>query len=101
MARSKRAVFNPLGPFVVWVAFRFNGALLTAGTPFTEKLTERRLRILYDSRRLDLTSTEVKEEPVFDWRTLEETELLAYAFEQTGSRFRKVERAVKALEDLC
>jgi hypothetical protein len=110
MARIKRAVFNPLGPFVVRVAFRFGGALLAVGEPFKKALTERRLRVLYDARRLDLASEEVEtvavvpvvvnEVAAIDWRNFEEKELLAYAFEKTGSRFRNPVRAAKALEDL-
>lgn len=106
MARNKRAVFNSFGPFVARVAFRFNGAIYTAGALLQhEKINPRRLRQLYQSRKIDFQAdSDIKKvapiEP-FDWRKLDEKGIMDYAFEQTGKRFRKLERAVKELEDIC
>ncbi len=105
MARAKKKEFNATGPFVARVAFPFNGKMFTAGEYFPHSDIEfRKLRILYDSRKIEFFDTEdvaVSKSPIFDWRELDAEALMVYAFEQTGTRFRKVERAVKALEDVC
>ncbi len=105
MARFKRRAFEATGPFVARVAFPFNGILYTAGDSFPHGfINPRKLRQLYERRRINFAEgepdkkSEVVEE--FDWRTLDEQGILEYAFEQTGTRFRKAERAVKALEDI-
>lgn len=105
MARYKRRAFEATGPFVVRVAFPFNGVMYTAGDYFPHGTIDiRKLRQLYGCRRINFVESEPKTKPEsveeFDWRTLDEQGLLEYAFEQTGTRFRKAERAVKALEDI-
>lgn len=105
MARLKRRVFEQSGPFVARIAFPFNGRMYTAGEPFVEDLPLRKLRILYDARRIEFDEKAVSlvttDDSHFNWKELSEEELLAYAYEQTGTRFRKVERAIRALEDIC
>ena len=104
MARSIRPAYDPLGPFVVRVVFRFAGVLLLPGMPFGEGIDGRRVRLLYDARKISLASENEKGpaqvSETDDWRELGEEPLLAYAFEKTGTQFRKADRAIKALEDL-
>lgn len=104
MARAKRRVFEATGPFVARVAFSFNSELYLAGEVFPQCGIEfRKLRQLYDCRRINFSEDAgvlAEAKPVvFDWRTLDEQGLLDYAFEQTGTRFRKPERAISALEE--
>jgi len=100
MARSARPVYDPHGHYIARVDFSFNGVSVKAGDTFNKgKLTDRKVRILYDARRIELHMPAPKTFP-FLWRKLTDSDLLAYAFELTGIRFRKVERAVKVLTDL-
>ncbi len=100
MARSARPVYDPHGHYIARVDFSFNGVSVKAGADFNKgKLTDRKVRILYDARRIELYTPTPKSFP-FPWRELTGEDLLAYAFELTGIRFRKVERAVKVLTDL-
>lgn len=105
MARSKRRVFDATGPFVARVAFPFDGKMFTAGEYFPhDAINDRKLRILYDGRKIEFFDTgevAVSASKEFDWRELDAEAIMVYAYEQTGTRFRKVERAIKALEDVC
>lgn len=104
MAKVKRATFEAAGPFVARVAFPFNGTTYFAGDAFpSHGIGFRKLRQLYDCRRINFAddATTPKAADHYDWRTLCEEGILAYAFEQTGTRYRKVERAISALDDLC
>lgn len=106
MARTKRRPYNPTGPFVARRDFFFGGQKFEAGDPFPiDGIHSRRIRNMYDARRIDFAGDDVPSveeiKNVFDWRTLNEEDLLIYAFEQTGTRFRSPARAVKALEDIC
>lgn len=105
MPKVKRATFEAAGPFVARVAFPFDGETFFAGDVFPHGMVSfRKLRQLYDCRRInfadDPTTPNTKKD-VFDWRTLDEKGLFAYAFEQTGTHFRKIERAIHALDDAC
>ena len=106
MARAKRRTFEVTGPFVARVAFPFDGETYFAGEVFPHGMVPfRKLRQLYDCRRINFSEdagvlVETKEVS-FDWRTLDEKGILDYAFEQTGTRFRKIERAIRSLEDVC
>ncbi len=104
MARVKRPPFNPSGPFMARVSFPFNGVRYDVGEIFPHHdVKPRRLKLLYNARRINLaTQKEVETEKASaDWHDLGEEGILNYAFEQTGTRFRKVERAINALEDVC
>ncbi len=105
MAKVKRETFKAAGPFVARVAFTFNGTTFFASDVFpVGGIGFRKLRQLYDCRRINFSddpTTPQTETGLFDWRTLDEKALFAYAFEQTGTHFRKIARAVSALDDVC
>lgn len=103
MGRFYRVPFNANGPFVVRAAFRLNGVTMKAGDPFYPKgLEPRKVKTLYSALKINVGEGTPEQDPsdVFDWRTLQGDELLTYASEKTGTNFRKVERAINALEDL-
>lgn len=56
MSRFQRTQFKPSGPFVVRKRTVFNGEWLVPGEPLpTEGVSVRRLRQLYDDRRIDMS----------------------------------------------
>ncbi len=105
--RIKRLPFSADGPFTARSAFQFNGVRTVPGEPFPHKgVKVRRLRQLYDARRIDLAQGEVAAEAAapevitpeaVDWRTLDEKGILNYAFEKTGVRRRNVNIAIDEL----
>lgn len=100
---AKRPKFDAEGPFTTRSAFVFNGVRTALGKPFPhQNVKVRRLRQLYDSRRIDLAPVVEPVEPVEheDWRQLDEQGILAYAFKVTGVRRRSVAKAIKELTDL-
>lgn len=104
MGRFSREPFRASGPFVVRVAFRFDGVIYKPNAPFDHiDIDPRRIRLLYQARKLNLgeATPDIDLNTPFDWRSLDAIELLAYAFEKTGTRYRKVERAIHALEDVA
>jgi hypothetical protein len=64
MARFFREDFNRERDFVVKVGFVFNGKFLAPGFAVDKSsFTVRRLRQMYDQRRIDYASTTVEPEP--------------------------------------
>lgn len=102
MARAKRPLFNPGGPFVARRSFLFNGAMLTPGDAFDHTIAKvRKVRQLYDCRRIAFAEV-LKVTPnlpeSINWKELPERELIAYAFKETGKRCRKASTAIHAIE---
>ena len=99
MAKSRRRLFDTLGPFAARVEFTFNGVTFGVGERFPhEHLEKRRLRLLYDARRIEFDGgPDLMAEPVAEEK-LTYDEVMAKAFELTGKRFRKIERAQEAIE---
>lgn len=101
--RIKRLPFNADGPFTARSAFSFNGVRTVPGKPFPHKEAKtRRLRQLYDSRRIGMTPEVVTPKQAappetVHWRTLDEKGILDYAFEKTGVRRRNVNIAIDEL----
>ena len=112
MSRYRRVPFDVAGPFVVRRTFTFNGETFYQDDNFSvDGVSKRRVRQLYDNRRIDMdvmpevvvsvVNSEFTTEPatvaVCD---LPDDELFARAMEATGVRYRVRERAIKALESL-
>jgi hypothetical protein len=91
----KRPQFDAEGPFLVRSAFLFNGRKLRPGEPFPhEKIPKHKLAGLYRRRKIDITTVDGK---VTDevgkyigphWSTLDDKEILRFAYKQTGTRRR-------------
>lgn len=123
MSRSQRLKFDPNGPFVARRTTTFNGDTFYLGDPFPmDGVPARRLRQLFDDRRIDMDVGRVSEvvkpvvapvveaavdsivpsqnDPVQAICDLPDDELFARAMLATGVRYRVRERAIKALEGL-
>jgi len=91
----KRPPFDPEGPFLVRSGFLFNGRQLRPGEPFPhEGIRRNKLAGLYKRRKIDITEVDGK---VTDevgnfigphWSTLDDKEVIRFAFKQTGIRRR-------------
>jgi hypothetical protein len=128
MSRYRREPFDVAGPFVVRRTFTFNGETFYQDDNFPlDGVSNRRVRQLYDNRRIDMDvmpavvvpvvdstakeSLVVADDPVvsLEFTTepdpvavcdLPDDELFARAMEATGVRYRVRDRAIKALESL-
>lgn len=107
--KTKRLPFKVAGSFVARRYFVFNGINFEPGQDFHELTSDRRLRQLFDMRKIDMKEAEKvkkpkKEKPTIEpkgkWEGLTEPEILDLAYDRTGIRFRKLERAIKALDDV-
>lgn len=112
MAKVKRIAFNPAGPFVARRFFFLGGVTYKAGDPFDGgKTSPRRLRQLYDNRKIDVSEAEVKkpaeeqsEEEVqakkadpIPFESMSNNQIKAEAKRLTGVNYRSVKRAKEAL----
>lgn len=91
MAKTQRQPFTPRGPFVVARPFRWEGRDYTPGEDFNAQrmaVNQRRLRLLYDAKSIDVKGDYVPAEPeaaeenkAQDLTKLDKKELLALAAE--------------------
>lgn len=108
MFKGKREPFNPGGPFVVRRGLTMNGVRLDHGSLFPiSGCKPRRVRQLWDMRRIDVSPDLVQEAEVeteeqdvkeIDWRTLVNRDLFKYVFEQAGVKPRNRKEAFEAME---
>ena len=116
MSRYRRVPFDVAGPFVVRRTFTFNGETFYQDDNFSvDGVSKRRVRQLYDNRRIDMDVMPEVVVPVVDSTAKEslvvapvqvavcdlpDDELFARAMEATGVRYRVRDRAIKAMESL-
>lgn len=92
MAKTQRQPFTPRGPFVVARPFRWEGRDYKPGEDFNAQrmaVNQRRLRLLYDAKSIDVKGDYVPAEPeaaeenkAQDLTKLDKKELLALAAER-------------------
>lgn len=92
MAKTQRQPFTPRGPFVVARPFRWEGRDYKPGEDFNAQrmaVNQRRLRLLYDAKSIDVKGDYVPAEPeaaeenkVQDLTKLDKKELMALAAER-------------------
>ena len=92
MAKTQRQPFTPRGPFVVARPFRWEGRDYKPGEDFNAQrmaVNQRRLRLLYDAKSIDVKGDYVPAEPEVaeenkaqDLTKLDKKELLALAAER-------------------
>ena len=110
MAKTQRQPFTPRGPFVVARPFRWEGRDFKPGEDFNAQrmaVNQRRLRLLYDAKSIDVKGDYVPTEPeavedtkVQDLTKLDKKELMALAAERGLTIDDKATKAqiIEALE---
>lgn len=93
--RFQRPPFDPEGPFLVRSGFLYNGRKVRPGEPFPhEGIAKNRLAGLYRRRRIDITQVDGRVTDQIGkfigphWSTLDDKEVIRFAFKQTGTRRR-------------